>query len=152
MLFYAEGKPASDLVDIHLAAIENDYIKTLGMTMVSGRSFSKEFAGDSASIILNETAIKQLGYKPNTAIGKKIQYDFAGNHGVFQITGVVKNFNFESLHTEIKPCGFTTGAFANQYGYVIVSVNTNNYPQLIKDVEKSWNKLNAGTFAVQRFL
>ncbi len=152
MLFYAEGKAASDLVDIHLAAIENDYIKTLGMTVVSGRSFSKEFTGDSAGIILNETAIKQLGYDPNSAIGKKIQYDFAGNHGLFQITGVVKNFNFESLHTDIKPCGFTTGAFANKYGYVIASVNTNNYPQLIKDVEKSWNKLNAGTPFLYSFI
>ncbi len=152
MLFYAESKTASDMVDIHLAAIENDYIKTLGMVLVSGRSFSKEFTGDSAGIILNETAIKQLGYEPISAIGKKIQYDFAGKHATLQIVGVVKNFNFESLHTDIKPCGFTTGSFANQYGYIIASVNTNNYPQLIKDVEKSWNKLNAGTPFLYSFI
>ena len=68
--------------------------------------------------------------KPEDAVGKKIQFDFGNFHGTLQIVGVVKNFNFESLHYEIKPFGFTTGLFGNRYGYVIASLNTNDYSRL----------------------
>ena len=152
MLFYAEGKTASDVVDIRLSAIENQYIETLGIQLLSGRTFSKEFTADSASIILNEAAVKQLGYEPVNAVGRKIQYDFAGSHAALLVVGVVKNFNFESLHSEIKPCGFTTGVFANKYGYVIASLKTTDYAASLKAIENSWVKLNPGTPFVYSFL
>ncbi len=41
MLFYAEGKTPNDFVDIRLTGVENDYIETLGIKLLSGRSFSK---------------------------------------------------------------------------------------------------------------
>ena len=143
MLFYAEGKSTNEIVDIQLSAIENDYIKTLGFTLLHGRShFPNEFTADSAGIILNETAVKDLGYSLENAVGKKIYCDFARFHAVMQIVGVVKNFNFESLHYSIKPFGFTTGAFANKYSYTIASVASNNYPQLLKEIERSWITVN----------
>ena len=145
MLFYPEGKTPADIVDIRLCAIENDYIETLGLKLLSGRSFSKEFTADSASIILNEAAVQQLGYKPENAVGKKIQFDFGELHSALQIVGVVKNFNFESLHNEIKPYGFTTGMFANKYGYVIASLQSKDYSRLVYDIEKIWMKLNPDT-------
>lgn len=152
MLFYAEGKTTNDVVDVHLSAIENDYIETLGFKLLSGRSFSKEFKADSAGIILNESAVKELGYEPGNAVGKKIQYDIGILQGSMQIVGIVKNFNFESLHNEIKPYGFTTGVFANKYGYVIASLKTNDYSRLLGEIEKAWIKLNPGTPFVYSFL
>ena len=152
MLFYPEGKTTSDVVDIRLSGIENDYIETLGFKLISGRSFSKEFTADSASIILNEAAVQQLGFKPENAIGKKIQFDFGQFHSSVQIVGVVKNFNFESLHNEIKPCGFTTGLFANKYGYVIATLKSKDYSRLVSDIEKIWIKLNPATPFVYSFL
>jgi len=65
---------------------------------------------------------------------------------------VVKNFNFESLHNEIKPCGFTTGLFANKYGYVIASLTSKDYSRLVVDIEKIWVKLNPETPFVYSFL
>ncbi|MEP7373271.1 MAG: ABC transporter permease [Chitinophagaceae bacterium] len=152
MLFYPEGKTTSDVVDIRLSGIENDYIETLGFKLISGRSFSKEFTADSASIILNEAAVQQLGFKPENAIGKKIQFDFGQFHSSVQIVGVVKNFNFESLHNEIKACGFTTGLFANKYGYVIATLKSKDYSRLVSDIEKIWVKLNPATPFVYSFL
>src|SRR5204862_6554003 len=69
MLFYAEGKSVKDVIDIQLAAVENDYIETLGFKLLHGRSFAKEFTADSNAIILNEAAVKVLGYEPATAVG-----------------------------------------------------------------------------------
>ena len=144
MLFFGEGKSTKDNVDVHLTAVENDYIETLGFQLLNGRAFSKNFTADSASIILNEVAVKQLGYDVAHAVGKKIQFDIGSFKGSMQIVGVVKNFNFESLHNKIQPHGFTTGIFANRYGYFIASLNTNNYAAVLKKIERTWAKLNPG--------
>lgn len=142
MLFYAEGKTPNDFVDIRLTGVENDYTETLGFKIINGRSFSKDFTADSASIILNETAVTELGYTTENAVGKKIQYDFAGNHSILNIVGVVKNFNFESLHNAVKPIGLTTGLFTNKYSYTIASLKTNDYSRVLTEIEKIWVKLN----------
>ena len=151
MLFYAEGKTIKDVIDVHLATVGDDYIKTLGFTILAGRGFSKEFTADSNSIVLNEAALKELGYKVSNAVGKNIYFDFQGTHTTMHIVGVVKNFNFESLYNPIKPFGFTT-VLANKYSYVIANVATKNYSVLLKDMKASWSKLNPDLPFVYSFL
>jgi len=144
MLFFSEGKSKNDNVDVHIGAVENDFIETLGFQVVNGRPFSKDFTTDSSGIILNETAVKQLGYTVANAVGKKVNYDVGDFHGSLDIVGIVKDFNYESLHSIIRPYGFTTTTFGNRYGYLIASINTNNYAAAIKKVEAAWMKLNPG--------
>jgi putative ABC transport system permease protein len=152
MLFFAEGKTVNDVVDVTLSAVEKEYIETLGFKLLSGRSFSEKFTADSNSIILNEAAIRQLGYEPQTAIGKKVQFDFGRYHSTLQIVGVVKDFNFESLHSGVKPFGFLTKYFGNRFGYVIADVATTNYSDFIKKVETLWGRLNPGIPFTYSFL
>lgn len=144
MLFFAEGKTKTENVDVHLATIGHDFIETMGMQLLSGRSFSKDFTADSLSIILNETAAKQLGYTAENAIGKSAFYDVGNFRGALQIVGVVKDFNFESLHNRIQPYGFTTSVFGNRFGYLIAGLNTRDYARVIKKIEAGWTKLNPG--------
>jgi putative ABC transport system permease protein len=143
MLFYAEGKSVKDVVDIHLANVENEYFETLGFKLLSGRGFSKEFTADSNKIVLNEAAIQDLGYNINTAVGKKLYFDFQGSHNTMQIIGIVKNFNFESLYNSIKPYGFNI-ALGNRYSYVIVNIRVKDYAGILKEMGKSWSGINAG--------
>lgn len=142
MLFFNEGASRSDIVDIHLATIENDYIETLGFKLLNGRTFSKDFTADSSSIILNETAVKQLGYTTDNAVGKRIKYDFASFRSTVTIVGVVQDFNYESLHTAIQPFGFTTTTFGNKYSFVIVSANTSSYASLLGRMKDTWAALH----------
>ena len=142
MLFFSEGKTKNDNVDVHLAAVDNGYIETLGFKLLSGRAFSKDFTNDSASIILNETAIKKLGYTAANAVGKKVNFDVGNYKGALQIAGVVEDFNFESLHNQIQPYGFTTTTFGNRYGYLVASLNTNDYASVLKKMQAAWVKLN----------
>lgn len=74
-----------------------DLIETLGIAMLSGRTFAQDFGSDGSKIIFNEAAIKTLGIKD--PVGKVI--NFAGMRR--EIAGVVKNFHFESLHESVKP-------------------------------------------------
>ncbi|MEO5562624.1 MAG: ABC transporter permease [Chitinophagaceae bacterium] len=152
MLFYPEGKTVDAVTSVHLSAVNNDYIETLGFSLLHGRTFTKEFTSDSASIILNESAVKALGYEPGTAVGKKIQFDLQGNHLAMQIVGVVKDFNYESLHTTIKPFGFTTTFFAVKYNYAIATVSTKDYAGLLKNLGKVWSKISPNTPFIYSFL
>jgi putative ABC transport system permease protein len=152
MLFYVDGKTTTDAEDVHLATIDNNYIQTMGFKVIAGRPFSAAFKGDSASIVINQTAVKALGYTLENAIGKKIHYDFNAMHGTLQIVGVLGDFNFESLHNTIKPFGFTTTNFADKYSYLIAAAATNDYAALIQKVEKIWKKTNPSIPFVYSFL
>ncbi len=151
MLFYAEGKTNKDVVDVHLANVEHDYFETLGFKLIAGRGFSKEFTADSNAIVLNEVALKELGYTVDNAVGKKIYFNFKDVNGFMQIIGVVKNFNFESLYNSIKPFGFNR-FFGNANSYVIANTSTSDYTRLLKEVEQTWNTINAGSPFVYSFL
>jgi putative ABC transport system permease protein len=151
LLFYKENQSAHEAVDIHFATVETDYIETLGFKMVAGRPFSKDFGADSSHIILNETAVRKLGYAPETAIGKILHYQLGGSRRDVQIVGVVKDFNFESLHTEIRPYALTT-SITEKHQYLIANVHNGDYDKLITDIEKSWQKIGADTPFTYSFL
>jgi putative ABC transport system permease protein len=151
MLYYAEGKTVKDVIDVHLTNIGHDYFETLGLKLLAGRSFSKEFTADSNSIVLNETALHDLGYPVKDAIGKKIYSDFHGEHAELQIIGVVKNFNFESLYNTIKPMGFRP-AVGNGNSYIIANLETGNYAGVLKEFEKTWKSINPEAPFVYSFI
>jgi len=92
-----EGKDPNTKVSFSDAAIGYDFMSTLKLKMIAGRDFSKDFGTDSAGYIINETALKRIGYA--NPIGKP--FTLWGNKGT--IIGVVKDFHFNSLHQQIKP-------------------------------------------------
>ena len=92
-----EGKdPAAKVVAMH-NGVGYDYVKTMHLTMVMGRDFSRDFPSDTVGYVINETALKMIGYKD--PIGRLLVY--FGHRG--KIIGVVKDFNFQSLHDPIRP-------------------------------------------------
>jgi putative ABC transport system permease protein len=145
MLFYAEGKTKDEFVDVTLATVDYDYPETLGFNLLYGRTFSKDPHADSTSMIVNETALRKLGYDPRTAVGRTINYDWENAHHTVQIIGVVKDFHSESLHNEIKPFGFATNFLGEKHGYLIARLKTASYSGLVARVEKTWNAVNPGT-------
>lgn len=109
--------------------------------MASGRSFTKAFSGDSSSIILNETAVRELGYNAASAIGKNVFFELGGQRRSLQVVGVVKDFNFRSLHEGIKPYALTTN-ITDKYQYFIANIKTGDYAAVLASVEATWKKLN----------
>src|SRR3569833_4104935 len=73
------------------------------MQMAAGRNFSRAFITDTANYVVNETTVRQLGWKTaQNAIGKDLIY--GGTKG--KVIGVVHDFHFESLHKGIVPMIF----------------------------------------------
>jgi len=140
---YSEGRTSAQFTDVSMITIKDDYFKTLGIKLLYGREFPRDSETDTTSIILNETAIRDMGYNPATAVGKRVNWDWHGEKYHMTITGVVRDFNFESLHTAIKPLGFSiNGFFANSSNYTIVRLQAGNYTQALQAVERTWNKIN----------
>jgi putative ABC transport system permease protein len=89
------------IADIH---VSHTFMETFGMEIVAGRDFDFNLASDSTqAFILNESAIRAIGWSnPEEAVDKQFQY--GGRRGY--VTGVVKDFHFESLHQPISPMVF----------------------------------------------
>lgn len=128
--------------------VDYDYLKTMGMSIAKGRAFSKEFGSDSSAIIINETAAKILG--EGDPIGKYVyRTDNDGRTLKYQVIGVVKNFNFESLKQSIGPLAL----FLNDgYGLASFKVKTADLDPLLKSIEAKWKAMAPGMPFSYRFL
>jgi len=82
--------------------VDYDFIRVLGLKVLAGRDFSRDFPSDPVKgIIVNETAIRQLGFqKPDSAIGKSFNL-IGGKRGT--IIGLVNDFHFVRLQNNIEP-------------------------------------------------
>ena len=135
-------------IDMQTWSVDYDYIKTMGMEIIKGRNFSKEFA-DSNATIINETTAKFLGY--DDPIGKKI-YTFTDNNGSkisYDIIGVVKNFHFESLRQNVGPLCMRLG---NERGFASFKIDAAKSKTLITQIESKWKSMAAGLPFSYRFL
>lgn len=92
------GKKEGDNVLFYGLGADEDYAKTFQLELKEGRFFSSEFSTDNTALVINEQAAKIMGFK--NPIGEIIS---SGDGAKFTIIGVVKDFNFKSLHTKIDP-------------------------------------------------
>lgn len=130
--------------------VDHNYINTMGMEILYGRNFSREFSTDSSAIILNETAA--LGFGGKDAVGKKVYgvTDYqTGELTEYKIIGIVKNFHFETLRQNIGPLGFMLG---NNIGLASFKVNAANIPQVLTGIEQKWESMSTGMPFSYRFM
>jgi len=120
--------------------VDYNYLATLGMKMVYGRNFSKDFGTDSSGIIINETAAKALGLGQNALDKIVSSRDNNGIQKSYHVIGVVKDFHFKSMHELISPLVMLLGHGA---GTMIVKVNTKDIAGLLATMKKNWASLSA---------
>jgi putative ABC transport system permease protein len=117
--------------------IDADYVPTMGMKMAAGRSFIAGSKADSAGVLVNETAVHELGLDNTNAIGKTI---VRSGQREFNIVGVVKDFQYSSAKQKIAPLMMLLG---NSNGSVIVKVKTADMHGLVTNIENQWNEYHA---------
>jgi len=116
-----------------------DFLKTMGIRLKAGRAFSEEFSADSlGSIIINESCAKYLGL--DNPIGARVNYFSIG--GPRTIVGVMEDFNFSSLHTEIGPAVVTLPFVDLEQLYVRVSPG--NIAEQLDIIESQWSEITNG--------
>jgi putative ABC transport system permease protein len=116
---------------------DSDYLKTFNLKLLAGRDFSKEFSTDDHATILNETAVKHLGWKNEEAIGKRLMVNLVDTT-YRTIIGVVKDFHFSSLKDKIEPLAISTHT---DQRVIAVEINTGNITSTIDEIRKSWQRI-----------
>ena len=128
--FWKEGKTKEEQGEFaQMWVIDNDYIQTMGMKIAAGRNFMKDLSSDSQSaVIINQTMARKLGLKD--PVGKRIT-----NGQVFNIIGVVEDFNFESMKDDI---GGLCMRLGNSPSVVSVKVNTADMKTAVASIGAVW--------------
>ena len=118
--------------------IDFDFIPTYHIPLIAGRNYSRDFLTDSAhSMVINEAAAKLYGYShPADAVGRK--FDQWGRTGT--IIGVVKDFNFRSLHQAVEPLTLRYG-YPQELNRISVAVRGDNIPVTLGHLKKTWDQL-----------
>jgi putative ABC transport system permease protein len=144
----AQGSNNSLLVNY--LTIGHQFLDLMGITLKEGREFSNQFLSDSmnynqsgstdrklGSIILNETAVKNLGIR-EPALGKQVVwYEDEDTTYNLEVIGIVKDFHFTTLRNEIKPFVFVSSRAEERL--LTIKLNPLNIQTSISQIEKAWN-------------
>jgi predicted permease len=139
-----KGKSEDDVVLFHIQGVDYDYIETMKIEMLKGRSFSKSSPGDSLSVIINEQAMNVLGF--DDPLGEHLT---AGEDEVYTIIGVVRDFHFKSVHDKIEPLLLYIDK--KDLSNIMVRIN-GNAEQAVRDVQREWKAVNPGQALSYSFL
>ena len=124
--------------DIKDVSADYDFIPTYGIHLVAGRNFSRDYSMDTSNFILNESAVKAIGWKsPQEAIGRNFMY--GGTKG--KVIGVIADFHFESLQHKIVPMVLVnppTTPTDSRFNSLSIKLAGNNIPASLASVEKIW--------------
>jgi putative ABC transport system permease protein len=148
--FSREGKESEEAeVPGQFWTVDHDYIQTMGMRMVAGRNFSKDMPTDSQATIINQAMAAKLFPGEKDVIGKRI----SNNNSVYEVIGVVQDFNFETMRNSIKPVSMALG---NSPTIVSVKLKTADMQKTIAAITGVWKSIVPHqpfryTFLDQRF-
>jgi putative ABC transport system permease protein len=135
--FLKDDDPEKNTYLINQTGVSLDFPQALGVQLVDGRFFSREYGTDSSAILINETAVKSLGLKD--PIGKYIlQPRGPQDFQKLQIIGVMKDFNIESMHKAITPVCFTVMGQGGGDQFATVRLSGEDVQGTIKAIEQTW--------------
>ena len=135
--FFKDEDPEKNTYLINQTAVSLDFPQALGVQLVEGRFFSREYGTDSTAILVNEATVKSLGLKD--PIGKFIlQPRGPQQFQKLKIIGVMKDFNIESMHKAIPPVCFTVMGSGGGDQYATVRLKGNDIAGTLRAIQQKW--------------
>jgi len=125
------GKP-DEVTDVINLSGDFDYIETFEFKLKEGRTFSKNFSTDVNAALLNETAVRELEIK--NPIGKKIK----GRFHTWNVIGIVKDFNFRSVHSKIPP--MIISMHSRQTRLILIRIQPGDIQSALSFIETKWKE------------
>jgi ABC-type antimicrobial peptide transport system permease subunit len=134
-----EGKSPDEHSLVSMCGVDFDYAEAMGLKMKSGRAFSRAYSMDTphdtvGTFMINEQLEKLMGTED--AVGKQLK--FGGTRGL--IIGVMKDFNYQSLHSKIQPLAVWIWP-SNFMGFIYFRVKPGNLHETVGGLEKTWEKI-----------
>lgn len=135
---YLAGSNAANATDAQVITSDEHFATTNGIKIITGRDFHLY---DSGKVLVNETLLKRLGVKPEQAPGTRLYSKYGSDPETYvDIAGVMKDFNYNSLHNDVKPFMLRYDPKRGDISHITVSVNSKNYSSLLSKTETIWHK------------
>lgn len=140
--FLKDEDPDRNTFLLNQTQVSYDFPQTLGVQLAQGRFFSTEYSTDSTAVLINETAVKNLGL--TDPVGKYLLLPAGPDQFIrIKIIGIMKDFNIESMHKEITPVIFTVLGRQGGDQFATVRLTGNDINATIKEIEKTWKTFAA---------
>jgi putative ABC transport system permease protein len=138
LLFLPEGASAGEEVTMEHFFVDHDFIDAMGLEMVEGRRFSREYSTDTMeAFILNEAAVRHLGWE-GEAIGKRINIL---NFKRGRVIGVVNDFHAKSLYQKIEPLLIHIAPNPDAFIQLVVRITPYDYERTLNFLEDVWREV-----------
>jgi putative ABC transport system permease protein len=137
--FMLPGQTTAESKNSEYVLADKYFLAANGIGLFSGRDFRE---GDSDRVLINVSLARHLGLDPYKAEGARLTDDQGRQ---FEVVGVMKDFNFSSLHYDVR--NFLVWINNPRYGLwptITVHANTNNYRDLLAKIGGAWKKNMAG--------
>jgi len=124
--------------DCYRVSVDDQFMELFEIDFIAGRSFSADMATDTAAVVLNEVAMKHLGFKSaEEALGEKIN---PNTNGERTIIGVVKSYHQATLKEELDPVTFL---YNRRWGgrFYSVKLRSDDYAGSMEKIEASWDEI-----------
>ncbi|MBO6522193.1 MAG: ABC transporter permease [Balneolaceae bacterium] len=135
----AQHTPGTDAISTQAGAADKDLVKTLGIELLAGDGFpeSEGYTLEQGYVyLINETLAKRFGWTPEEALNQP--FNVLGNREG-EIVGVVKDFNFASLHDEVNPLALFINP--DMHNYLLIKVAPNSTRESLTAIEGVWDEL-----------
>ncbi|GAB4046654.1 permease prefix domain 2-containing transporter [Spirosoma litoris] len=137
----------AERISTNMFIVDQDYIPTMGMHLVAGRNFSRNYGTDLAEgFIINEAAVQTFGFgSPQQALGKEMLWNkWVPSNPTDtlkrgRVIGVVKDFNYKSLHQKIEPV--VLHMFPAVFSNLVLQVQPTNLPATLDFLKDKWQTL-----------
>ncbi len=135
---------AQDSLELMTLTVDHDYAETYGLEIVEGRDFSEDFSTDAAEgFLINQSAARKLGW--TDPVGEKLTLQVWFNGEVQKtgtVVGVIKDFQYHSLHRAIDPMLIHIFPNTYYYDYLSIRLRPGNMPERLAALERAWNQFN----------
>jgi len=139
-----EGRSPGEEYPIYTMYADHKLDELLDLKIVEGRYFSHEMASDwEEAVVINETAVRELQLK--NPIGTRFLKEFRdAKPGIYvTVIGVVKDFNFHSLHSQILPM-IIRPLSPREWAFTSLKIKSSNLPLTLNKIEQTWKKFSNG--------
>lgn len=132
--FWKEGMPDNQYPMIEWLSVDHDFAGAFEIEILTGRDFSTDHPdAEGGGYLLNQTAVRELGWEPEAAVGKLFEL---GNRG--RVVGVIRDFNFRSLHRPVDALALAIRP--DQFKYIAVRLRRGEVAKGLAHLRGAWNR------------
>jgi putative ABC transport system permease protein len=137
-VFIPEGRTRNEFVPMWYMRGDADLLSTMGFQLVAGRDLDPDLSSNATEYLLNETAVKTLGWTTASAVGKTLSTFGEGPDQLIKgrVIGIVKDFHFENFSHAVKP--MVLGMHTRYWWNIVIRIDPKQTSDIMTFLEREW--------------